>query len=269
MLAERMDALEEDALVSVATEYGEEILPDFAFVRVRRGRLDQGEMLSLIREEGILAGIDATHPYASEVTRQIRGACHEAGIPVIRCLRNQGLKQGSLFNGSNVRRFPNLKAGISWLEEQKGNILAVTGSKELEEYAALSQFQERVFARVLPTAQAVETCRGLGLSGKHIIAVQGPFSVKLNQAMIEEYGCRFLVTKDGGPEGGMSEKLEAAARAGIATVVIDRPFSESGLTVDEVMDWYGRQMRKQTGEEKEGLSDWNRNGSQGSAYPPR
>ena len=67
----------------------------------------------------------------------------------------------------------------------------------------------------------------------------------------------------------MSEKLEAAARAGITTVVIDRPFSESGLTVDEVMDWYGRQMWKQTGEEKEGLSDWNRNGSQGSAYPPR
>ena len=36
MLAERMDALEEDALVSVATEYGEEIIPDFAFVSVRR-----------------------------------------------------------------------------------------------------------------------------------------------------------------------------------------------------------------------------------------
>ncbi len=240
-MAERMDALREDALVSVATEYGGEVLPDFSSVRVRWGRMNQQEMEELIRKEKIQAVIDATHPYAAEVTRQIQGACRETGIPLVRCLRREGLQEDQKKKKTGIKWFSDLKSGICWLESQEGNILAVTGSKELAEYAALSRFQERVFARVLPTVQAMETCRSLGLAGRHIIGIQGPFSVGLNRAMIEEYNCRFLVTKDSGPEGGMAEKLEAAALAGITAVVIGRPARESGMTVDEVMDWYGRQ----------------------------
>ena len=245
LLAERMEAQKADALVSVATEYGQELLPEFAFVQVRRGKLNQEEIENLIRERGISAVIDATHPYAADATRQIRAACRKTGVPLARCLRKEGISEAPLPEGqddgcSRVKWFSDLKEAVLWLKGQEGRILAATGSKELKEYAALPDFPERVFARVLPTAAAVEACRGMGLAGSHILALQGPFSVEMNRAMLEEYGCRFLVTKDGGREGGMPEKLEAAARAGATAVVIQRPKEEGGMTVDEVMDWYGK-----------------------------
>lgn len=62
--------------------------------------------------------------------------------------------------------------------------------------------------------------------------------------MLKEYDCRFLVTKDSGREGGFLEKVKAAARTGIPALVIDRGEAETGMTVDEVINWYERQTRK-------------------------
>ena len=44
----------------------------------------------------------------------------------------------------------------------------------------------------------------------------------------------YLVTKDGGAAGGFSEKIKAARRAGAAAVVIDRPGSGEGISLDEI-----------------------------------
>ena len=63
------------------------------------------------------------------------------------------------------------------------------------------------------------------LRGRHIIAMQGPFSEEMNLVQLREYGCAYLVTKDGGAAGGFSEKIKAAHRARAAAVVIDRPGS--------------------------------------------
>ncbi len=243
LLAQRLDALGEDALVCVATEYGKEILPPFSHVRIRQGRMETAEMAKLIRQEKIRAAVDATHPYAAQASRQIRQACEQTGIPLLRCLRKETLDLKQLPQGTeeSVIRFPSLKKAVSWLEGQEGNILAVTGTKELAAYTALSCFSQRVFARVLPSAEAMDICRSLGLSGRHIVGMQGPFSVSMNLAFIKEFDCRFLVTKDGGPEGGTAEKLTAAHQAGILAVVIERPLREEGMTVDEVINWYGQQ----------------------------
>lgn len=53
-----------------------------------------------------------------------------------------------------------------------------------------------------------------GYEGRHIIAMQGPFSAEMNRAHLREYNCRFLVTKDGGKTGGFEEKLKGAQEAG-------------------------------------------------------
>ena len=77
-------------------------------------------------------------------------------------------------------------------------------------------------------------CRSLGFEGRHIIAMQGPFSEEMNLAQLREYGCAYLVTKDGGAAGGFSEKIKAAHRAGAAAVVIDRPGSGEGISLDDI-----------------------------------
>ncbi len=98
-----------------------------------------------------------------------------------------------------------------------------------------SHLQARTLARVLPDSRVLEHCEALGIRGKHLIAMQGPFSAELNEAMLRQTGAGWLVTKESGGRGGFAEKLEAAGRCGIRTVVIGRPSQERGLTLEEAV----------------------------------
>ena len=81
-LAEWMVARDIPHTVCVATEYGETLLPAGAEAHV--GRMDSGEMEALMRAGGYSLAVDATHPYAVEVTEHIRAAAEAAGLPVLR-----------------------------------------------------------------------------------------------------------------------------------------------------------------------------------------
>ena len=85
---------------------------------------------------------------------------------------------------------------------------------------------------MLPSAESVEKCAALGLPRPHILALQGPFSRKLNRALLED-GIRWLVTKETGEAGGFPEKLLAAFDCGATPVVLRRP-PEEGLTAQEI-----------------------------------
>ena len=120
------------------------------------------------------------------------------------------------------------------LEKMEGNILVTTGSKELEALRGLPGFAKRIFARILPQPEMVQKCMELGLSGRHIICMQGPFSEEMNYAMLRETNARILLTKESGAAGGFPEKLRGARRAGAAVVVVKRPVEEEGCSVEEV-----------------------------------
>ncbi len=252
--------------VCVATEYGEEVLEHSRYAKVLQGRLNEEQMEALMRREPYAAVVDATHPYAVEVSKNIRAASSAAGIPYLRYLR-QGLSQekritvqGDAFSErksavckeislerENSSERPVMRKESSpaeeiamrvevssaeeaaqYLETQQGVILLTTGSKELHVFTERISDRSRLFARVLPSAQVVASCRALGLEGKQICAMQGPFSEALNTAMLQQTGAAFLVTKDTGAAGGFPEKEQAAAKCGVRMVVIRRP-EEAGL----------------------------------------
>lgn len=244
ILAKRLKEQGCQVLVSVATEYGKELLED-AGVSVYTGRMDGKEMGEFIRRHSIDLVIDATHPYAKEVTKEIGIACKETGTEGIRCLR-----QEEVLTAEEQKQLAPWMVHVSsaeeaarWLNSKKGNVLLCTGSKELAAFTAIPDFEERIYARVLPIPSVIDSCKTLGLKGRHIIAAQGPFSMNFNIAMIQEYDCRVLVTKDGGKEGGYLEKIKAAAKTGIPALVIDRPREEAGMSAEEVVKWY--ETRKQ------------------------
>jgi precorrin-6x reductase len=117
-----------------------------------------------------------------------------------------------------------------YLLETKGNILLTTGSKELRAYAEIPR--ERMYARVLPTHDSIAACEAAGIPHRNIIAMFGPFSQRMNEAMLEQYHISYLVTKEAGRNGGFEEKLQAAKRCGVKAIVIRRP-EDSGVTVEE------------------------------------
>lgn len=218
LLAERLPGAGHTVTVSVATKLGAEEL-DGLDCAVRIGRLNADEMAEQL--SGFDLVVDATHPYAVEVSRNIRQACGQTGVPLRRVLRaaSEDIPLGCVVVES-------CSAAAEYLKACEGNILIATGSKELLSYQDLSP--ERLFPRVLPTHEALDTCEQMGIPHRNILALQGPFSEEMNLAMLRQYNIRYLVSKDGGRAGGYEEKYTAAKKADAVLILIRRP-DEGGL----------------------------------------
>ena len=211
----------------VATEYGETLLTPRDRLTVSHRRLTEEEMEALLVRERFDLVVDATHPYAAEVTENIARACRGAGVEYLRLLREaDALPDGGVF-------CTDTEAAVNWLAGTEGNILLTTGSKELAKYAALPGFARRVCARVLPMEASLSACRAAGLGPDRIIAMQGPFSREMNAALLRAVSAKYLVTKDTGETGGFGEKAAAARDAGAVLVVVGRPAQREGLGFEE------------------------------------
>ena len=130
-----------------------------------------------------------------------------------------------------------MEEAVTFLEHKSGNILATTGSKEAAKYTALTNFEQRVFLRVLSLPNVVKQCQELGFQGKNLICMQGPFSEELNIAMLHKFNSQYMVTKDSGKVGGFDDKVEAAKSAGAKLIVIGRAEDEQGAGYDEIVKY--------------------------------
>ena len=213
-------------LACVATEYGSKSLKESSTLHVQAGRLDENEMKELFSREKPELVLDATHPYAAEVTRNIRKACEEAEVSYTRILRTGSGQQNAVY-------VKDTQEAAEYLKGTTGNVLLTTGSKELAAFTSVPNYKERLFARVLSLPSVIEACQALGFEGRNLIAMQGPFSMEMNQAMLAQYECRYLVTKDSGKAGGFLEKIQAAEACDATAVIIGRPLVEEGLSLRE------------------------------------
>lgn len=210
-----------------ATEYGGSLLQENEFLHVSAGRLKTEDMEELFRKENPEIVLDATHPYAAEVTKNIRIACESAGVLYQRILRPEGEKN------SEAIYVESTEEAAAFLSGTEGNIFLTTGSKELTKFTGIPDYKERLFARVLSIPSVIRSCAELGIEGKHLIGMQGPFSAEINEAMLRQFQCSYLVTKDTGLAGGFPEKMEACQRCGVTPVIIGRPLKEEGLSLQD------------------------------------
>ena len=216
--------------VCVATEYGETLLPKSSYLSVSHERLDETAMKEAMQNMHPSLVIDSTHPYAAEVTKNIRKACEETKTEYVRLLRAGSTEDTK--NDSSVY-VDSVDEAVEYLSTTTGNVLVTTGSKEIHKYTKIENYKERIFARVLSLSNVAEHCKSLGFEGRNLICMQGPFSMELNEAMLRQFDCRYLVTKMSGVTGGYEEKLEAAKRAGCICVIVGRPLKEEGLGLIE------------------------------------
>ena len=188
-------------------------------------------MEEFIRNQGIHLVIDATHPHARLVSEEIQEACGRTGVRLERCLRAEG-EQNKARDWVEV---DSIQEAVSFLSSVSGVIFATTGSKELEALCQIPDYQKRVYARVLPTSNVLKKCEKLGITGSHLIAMQGPFSTEMNTLFLRQTKAEWLLTKDSGRAGGFQEKVEAARENGTRVVVIRRP-EEDGISLEEAME---------------------------------
>ena len=227
--------------VSVAPPYGRDVLAPHPLLTVRVGRMDRDAMAQMMQDGKFCCVVDATHPHAQIVSAEIAAACGQAGLPCIRLQREgtgteapEAEKIGGTQESGEASESRCANAGACYyvdnaeeagrfLSAVPGHILVTTGSKELGRFVNALGDPARITARVLPSEESLRACEEAGLSGRQIIALQGPFDTEMNCAMIRHAGAQWLLTKDSGAAGGYPEKLEAAGKCGIGTVVIRMP----------------------------------------------
>lgn len=276
-------------LVSVASEYGKHVMSESECLRVRCGRLEEAQMIQLLRQEQPVLVIDATHPHAVEVTRQLCSACSAENVRYLRVVREPagdnltaavdaeagrraeteaergaeasgGIKAGRrVAADADGWRIPDA-AGIYWVDTiyqavellglNQEPVLLTTGSKELPLFAGEPSLRERIYARVLPDSRVIASCEQLGIAGKQLIAMQGPFSAEMNRALIHQTKAGWLVTKESGGRGGFEEKLAVIRECGIRGIVIRRPRREEGISPEAVKQLLDEQLIEETNDEK-------------------
>lgn len=228
-LAEAFAERGRNVVCCIVSQVGAEQLPKGnPYIHVRVGALEE-QAIAQLAADGFAWVVDATHPYAVQVSANVRAAAGEAGVPYVRVVRPQMDTGGSTTAASVAQACTMVPAGA-------GNVLAVTGSKEIDAYAAIDGFRKRVFARVLPDERSMEACRAAGLPDDHIITGQGPFSVEQNVRVLREHGIRWMITKESGDAGGFPQKLTAAQECGCEVIVVRRPQDEDGLQLDQVVE---------------------------------
>lgn len=176
--------------------------------------------------------MDATHPYAAVVSENVAAACKKAGVEYLRLIR-----ESSTSETEDAVLVDSVDEAVNFLKETEGNILATTGSpKELFKYTVIPNYESRVFARVLSTAEVASACEKLGFVGRNLICMQGPFSEALNEAMLKQFDCRYLVTKETGKAGGYDGKGRGGKACRSKTGAGGRPPEQKGFSYDRVVE---------------------------------
>lgn len=188
---------------------------------VQVGRLSDEAIAQLVSELHVQAIVDASHPYAEEASKNALAGAKAADVPYIRYERAQLTypKTDKLIYVKDYQEAAELAA------QKRGVIMLTTGSKTLHIFAErlLHLPDTTLVARMLPRLDNMEKCEQLGFEQKNIMAMQGPFSKELNQALYKHYNVTLMITKESGKVGAVDEKVEAALEMGIETIIIARP----------------------------------------------
>ena len=228
-LIKAMADLKVDLFVSVATDYGAELIEPQDNLTIMAERMDLNKMRTFLQNHQPACVIDATHPYAAIVTATVQEACACEGAKYVRLLRPVG-EAGDYIT---VHDFPE---AVELLNQVEGNIFLTTGSKNLKDFTAVEDYKERIALRVLPMENSLLSALEHGYKPANIVCMQGPFSKELNVAMFKKFCSKYVVTKDSGEVGGFAEKVEAANEAGAKLIVIGRAVEEQGKGLEEIIE---------------------------------
>lgn len=200
-------------IVSVTTEFGLDIAKKLN-CEVIKEKLSDEKMRELINTYSIKLIVDASHPFATEVSETAMSVAKNCLVDYIRFERTKAVFE-------NAKYVQSYEEVVHYLTDKLGNILITTGSKFCHYYTKLDV--SRLFVRVLGTPESVKQCSDAGYLNSQIITMTGVPTYAENLELMQTKNIKYLVTKDSGMEGGLAEKIEAANHIGAEVLIIARP----------------------------------------------
>jgi precorrin-6x reductase len=206
-------------VISTATSYGRDLaLERLPGVSVKSGRIGISARYRELQDSRAVAIVDATHPFATEISSQLIALGTELNIPYLRYERD-------VIGGSSRAIFcETMEEAAATAIRMGKRIFLATGSKDLKVFLSHPGANEREwFVRVAPEPESLENALALEVPRSRLIAMQGPCSKELNEVLWKDWQIDCVVTKESGAAGGFSAKAEATCLLGIPLIVINRP----------------------------------------------
>ena len=183
-----------------------------------------------LRAEGISHLIDATHPFAAQMSRNAVAASKMADVPLIALER----APWQAAEGDRWTHVPDLPAAVAALGEAPRRVFLAIGRQTLDAFAGAAQHHYLLRLVDPPTEP-------LPLPRAEAVIARGPFTVAGDRVLLREHRIEAIVAKNAGGAGAEA-KLVAARKLGLPVILIDRPpvpDRRVARTVAEVMGWLG------------------------------
>lgn len=211
--------------IAVATETARSLYSPHYEVWV--GRMDATAMRYFCTQENIGVIIDASHPYAVEVSQNAIATATAMEIPYLRYERpsvqlSVTSDQLSSKNPQSVVELDNFDSLLAGNYLQGERVLLTMGCQILPLFKSWHN-RSTLFARVLPNLESVKIALAAGFTPASIIALRPPISAELEKALWQQWQISLVVTKASGKPGGEDIKRAVAEELGIKLIVITRP----------------------------------------------
>ncbi len=184
--------------------------------------------------EGISHVIDATHPFAAQMSANAVIACAGSAIPLIALERAPWVAG----EGDRWTHVADLAAAVATLSGPARRVFLAIGRQHLEPFAG--QPQHHYLVRLVDAPHGP-----LPLPLARLVVARGPFDVAGDTALMRDHRTEIVVAKNAGGKGAVA-KIAAARALGLPVVMIDRPAiprRNVARTVAAVMDWLGHPAR--------------------------
>lgn len=181
-----------------------------------------------LRDQQITHLIDATHPFAAQISQNAIAAARIAGIPLL-VVQRPPWRAGP---GDRWQQVADLTAAAAALPVLPARVFLAIGRQHLSAFAGLPH---RWLLRLVDDP----TDADLPLTGASVLIARGPFDADADEALLRDHAITHLVAKNSGGAGGEA-KLIAARRLGLPVVLIQRPALPPCAVVahpDEAMAW--------------------------------
>ncbi len=182
-----------------------------------------------IRAEAITHVIDATHPFAAEMSRNAIEACAETGTPLI-ALERAPWAQAS---GDNWIEVPDVNAAVVALPERPANVFLAIGRQHIAPFATRPQHAY--------TLRFVDPPEAPLPFPADVIVSRGPFTLDTELEMLPARGIAWIVARNSGGDGARA-KIDAARMLSLPVIMISRPELPERRRVEsvaEIMQWLG------------------------------
>lgn len=185
-------------------------------------------LVAYLRAEKITHVIDATHPFAAQMSRNAVAACAEADVPLVALTRAPWAAQ----TGDNWTHVPDIAGAVAALDQPAKRIMLAVGRMHLAEFAPNPQ--HFYLLRLVDPPKAPPP-----FPDHHVLVSRGPFTDADDRALMQDHRIDLVVSKNAGGTGAYA-KIAAARSLGLPVVMIDRPSlpeRQEAHGVAQVMDW--------------------------------